>query len=226
MVTWTSLIHLGDLRIIVPAATAIAVALAARGAWRLAWRWCVLFSLSMLAVAASKVYYMSTGNGLPAIDFKALSGHATGATAVLPILLYLGARHWRELRRPPDLTPVPAAALPPTGLRPDFSADSSYPGVISGLALGAVVTAMLVLAGEHTLAEALAGYLLGAAVSLSTLRVAGALPPPPPLSSLMWVVLATLATLWMMRWAHVGYWMIKAARLLTGNRTLHTLTID
>lgn len=205
MLPWTTLLHLGDLGITMPAAAAIASAFAARRAWSLAWRWCALFALGMLLVAASKIAYMSWGIGLPRIDFKAISGHAAGATAVFPTLLFLCQRHWQERRASRPNRPW---------------------GTPTGLALGMLVAAVLVAANEHSVAEATAGYALGAVVSLCTVRAATALPPLPNLSRLIWVALAVLAAVWLMRSAHVGYWMIKAARLLSGSNTLHTLTID
>lgn len=205
MLPWTTLLHLGDLGITVPAAAAIATAFAARRAWSLAWRWSVLFGLGMLLVGTSKIAYMSWGIGLPLLDFKAISGHAAGATAVLPTLLFLCQRHWQEAYAPHRI---------------------GQWGVNAGLALGMLVAALLVAANEHSLAEAAAGYAVGAAVSLCTVRAATALPPLPALSRLIWVGLAVLASVWLMRSAHVGYWMIKAARLLSGSRTLHPLTID
>ena len=204
-----SLFRLGDLGVTVPAAIAIAAWLLTRRAWRLAWRWSWLFALGMLTVGVSKIAYLGWGVGVPALEFKAVSGHAAGATAVWPFLLYLSMRQWRDVRRQP---------WPPPG--------QPCPGVASGLMLGLLVTALLVLAREHSLAEALTGYGLGALVSLFTLRSAAALPPPAPLWLLLLVALAALTALWLMRFAHVGYWMIKAARLLSGNSNLHPLTLD
>lgn len=255
MLPWTTLLHLGDLGVTMPAAAAVAAALAARGAWLLAWRWCWLFGLGMLVVGASKIAYMSWGSGLPQLDFKAISGHAAGATAVFPPLFYLGMLHWQEARyrhrsgRAPR--PKGAGGHDATGLRgaqPHGTTglcgmrahDATGPtwATAGGLALGMLVAALLVAAGEHSLAEAVAGVAVGSTVSLYTVftvctacavgtaRKGGGLPPFAPLSCLLWVGLAVLATVLLMRRAHVGYWMIKVARLLAGNNTLHTLSID
>jgi hypothetical protein len=94
-------------------------------------------------VGASKIAYLGWGADIAALGFKAISGHATGVTAVYPLAAYLLCR-----------TARPGLGLAAGG---------------AGLMLGALVALELVLHGEHTVAEAAIGWLLGAGASIATL---------------------------------------------------------
>lgn len=206
-----TLLHLGDLDLILPAAAAIVAWLLAARAWRLALWWSLLYAVAVALVGASKIAYMGWGNGVPALAFKSFSGHATGAMAVYPMLFYLLLH-------------------------------SSVPrlreaGLALGIALALTVAVLLVRFDEHSAAEALAGCLLGAMASLGSLQLARpggeSQPPTAPflpawrqvgtfaLAALAFAVLA-----WLMRYTHPGYWMIKAARALSGNHHVYPLSID
>ncbi len=201
MITWMDLLRLGDLSLTLPVAVAMSAGLLMARAWRVAFWWSLLFSVGLGLVGASKIAFMSWGAGWPAVGFKAISGHATGVTAVFPTLFYLLLQgHAERLRS--------AAALG------------------TGLGLGLLVAALLVACKEHTLAEALAGCAMGAMISFAGIRAASGLEPPRPLPSLAMGALVFLAATWLMQSAHIGYWMIKAARLLSGNHAIHPLTID
>jgi hypothetical protein len=190
---WTTLLHFGDLAVVLPAAAAMVGWMAAVRAWRLACWWSLLFALAIGLVGATKIAFLGWGGGLPALGFKALSGHATGVTAVLPTLFYLMLQHGSaQLRRA---------------------------GVAAGLLLGAAMAALLVALGAHTLSEALAGWAMGALVSLGALRLAGRPPAPArPLPAFACYCAVYLVSAWIMQSAPVGYWMIKVALLLSGNR--------
>ena len=143
-ISWHQLFHLGEPMLTLPAGSAIAAWLLAARAWRPALGWIVGFGLALGLVAASKIAFMGWATGLPALAFKAISGHATGFAAVFPTLCYLA---------------MPARAR--------------APAAGAALALAAVVAAALVHAGEHTLAESAAGWLIGAGTFLGTARLAG-----------------------------------------------------
>ena len=225
--SWYQLFHLGDPMLTLPAGSAIAAWLLAARAWRAAFGWMLVFGLALGLVAASKIAFMGWATGLPALAFKAVSGHATGFAAVFPTLCYLM---------------VPARAARARAL-------------VAGaaLALAAVVAAALVLAGEHTPAETVAGWLIGSGAFLFTAWLAGGASGPPavmptsasvPASAsasagasastsasasasapacaptpavLACAVLAFLASAWVLRSAPLNYWMIKAALVLSGN---------
>ena len=191
--SWTTLLHLGDLAFILPAAAAMTAWMAAARAWRMAFWWSLLFALAIGLVGATKIAFLGWGGGLPAFGFKALSGHATGVTAVFPTLFYL------------MLQQSPAAVR--------------QAGVAAGLLLGAAMAVLLVTLGAHTLSEALAGWAMGALVSLGGIRMAGRpLSAARPLPAFACFCVVLLSSAWIMKSAPVGYWMIKAALLLSGNR--------
>lgn len=186
--SWMKLVHLGDLGLILPAAAGMMAWLAALRAWRMAFWWSLLFALAIGLVGATKIAFMGWGGGVPMLGFKALSGHATGVAAVFPTLFYLMLPQARNA------------------------------AIVAGLALGAAMAVLLVVLREHTIAEAMAGWAMGALVSLGGVRMAGSLPPARPLPAFACCCLVFLCAAWIMRSAPVGYWMIKAALLLSGNR--------
>lgn len=191
MSDWTQLVRLGDLDMTIPAAAAAFAWLAAARAWRAALWWGGLFGAAVLLVGASKVAFMAWGGGLPALGFKSISGHATGVTAVFPALFYM----------------LTQGGGP--GLRRAFAA--------LGLALGATVGVLLVVLGHHTVAESVGGCCLGAAASLAWIRRWGAGAGDPNAARLACCLAAFIAATWLMTFAHVGWWMIRAATYISGN---------
>lgn len=191
------LLELGDLGLTLPTALAMSALLVAWRAWRMAWCWTLLFAFGFGVVALSKIVFMGWGGGWQALCFKALSGHATGVTAVYPTLFYLLLQGGKA------------------GLRQG--------AVVAGLGLGALVALQLALSGEHSVAEAVAGWLMGATVSLLVIVLSGPLPPPRPLVGTLAFGAVFALSAWLMQWAHIGYWMIKLARLLSGQQQLFPL---
>lgn len=186
-----TLVRLGDLDMTLPLAAAAFCWLGAARAWRNAMLWGLLFGGGVMLVGASKIAFMAWGSGLPALGFKAVSGHATGVTAVFPTVFYLLLRGGGPaLRRA---------------------------GVAAGIGLGLLVGALLVAYGFHTAAEAIAGCLLGAAISLAWIRLAGSGAVAPSPARLGWFALAFVAAAWLMSFTHVGWWMIRVATFLSGN---------
>ncbi|MDM5177333.1 hypothetical protein PO883_09020 [Massilia sp. DJPM01] len=194
------LLHLGDPRLAIALGAALFAWLLAARAWRMACCWGVLLGSGLALVGASKIVFLGWGGGVPALNFKALSGHAAGAGALFPMLFWMllhgRAEGWRRA------------------------------GIALGLALGALVGALLVADGQHSVAEAVAGSLLGAAVSLGSIRLGGASVSTLPPHGLLWALLTLIAAAWLMKSAHLGYWMIRAARLLSGNARLYPLSIE
>jgi hypothetical protein len=134
---------------------------------------------------------MAWGLTLHSLDFKAISGHATGVTAVLPTLFYLVAQaHGARMR---------AGAI------------------AAGLVLGCLMAALLVALDEHSVAEALAGWLVGATVSLAAIRLGGGQRPfkiRP--QSVLCSMLVFLSTAWLMHGVPYGYVMARTAVLIAG----------
>lgn len=189
----TAFLQLGNLALTLPLAGAIAAWLLAARERRAAGYWLLLFATALAVVGTSKVAFLGWGTGIPALRFKAFSGHAAGATAVFPVLLYLLLR-----RHGPRVAAIGGGA---------------------GLVLGAALATVLVMTGEHTAAEACAGWAVGAAASLAMFRIARRARTPPLPAGLACSLLAYGGAAWAMQQAHVGYWMIKLALALSGNET-------
>ena len=198
MMPLAKLLHIGDPSLTLAAAAAMAAWLLAGRAWRMAFWWSLLFGLGIGTVGASKVAFMAWGMALPGLEFKAISGHASGVTAVLPTLFYL--------------------LLRPLGER------AQRIGMVAGLALGALMGTLLVLEGEHSVAEAVAGWAMGALISLGSIRMAGKLPPRRPVDlGLACAALVFVGAAWLMRPVPFGYLLMRTAVLLSGNCALFSL---
>lgn len=189
---WNKLFHFGDIELTVALAAAMSAWLVVARAWRLALWWSLLFLLGIGLVAASKVAFMAWGVPMPGVDFKAISGHATGVTAVFPILLHL--------------------LLHGYGPRVRIGA------VVAGLVLGAMMAVLLVVQDQHSVAEALAGWVTGAAVSLGAIRMAGALPPGGTRpQGLLCATLVFASAAWAMQAVPHRYLMSRTALFISGN---------
>lgn len=185
------LVHLGDLELTLPLAVAAGAWLLAARAWRAALAWAVLYAGAMALVGGSKIAYLGWGLDIAVLDFKAFSGHAAGVTAVYPVLGYL-------LCRPAGR----GLALAVAG---------------AGLMLGLAMAVTLVGHGEHAVAEAATGWLLGACASVGTLYQAEPRGVAAGPATAVCAVAIFLASASLMQSAHVGYWMIKLALALSGN---------
>ena len=150
MISWLHITGLGDTVVMLPAATAIAVWLAMTRAWRMALIWCLMFGAGLLAVVATKIAFVGWGIGIRALDFTGISGHAMRASAVLPVLCYLGLRE------------APAA------LR--------HAGLLLGIIGGALLTLSRVAVQAHSVSEALSGFLLGSLISLTFISLCHSRP--------------------------------------------------
>jgi hypothetical protein len=191
---WIKLYHLGDLALTIPAAGAIAAWLCAARAWRAAAGWLLAFGLALALVAGSKIAFMGWDTGLPALGYKAMSGHAAGFAATFPTLCRL-LFQGRPGRRGPQGLAVAAA-----------------------LTMSAVVAAALVRAGEHTPAEAAAGWLVGASAFACTLRLArGAAPASWRSAGAALLVFGLGAGAWTVAPAPLNRWMVRVALALSGN---------
>jgi hypothetical protein len=188
---WSKLFHLGDLSLTLPAGSAIVAWLLAARAWRAALGWTLVFGLALALVAATKVAFLGWATGLPALGYKAVSGHAAGFTAAFPTLCWL---------------------LSQRGARP-----VRLGAAVLALGLGVTVAVALVHAGEHTPAEAVAGWIIGLAAFLCTVHLTGDAPAPPTGRAIACAVLAFGATAWALHAVPVGYWMIRLALALSGN---------
>jgi len=185
------LLHMGDLEVALPLGAGLATWLLAAGAWRTALRWGACFGAAVVLVGGTKIAYLGWGIDLAALEFKALSGHATVVTALYPFGAWVLLRHQGPT--------VAAIAL------------------AGGLLFAATVAGLLVLRDEHTGAEAALGWLLGAAVSVAGVAWAKDLVGARLLPAIWWSLPVFAIAAWSMQSAQVGYWMVRLALALSGN---------
>lgn len=192
---WSNLFHLGDLSLTLPTGAAIAAWLLAARAWRAALGWTLAFGAALALVAATKIAFLGWATGVAMLEFKAVSGHAAGFTAAFPTACWLLTQRLRSRMR---------VAL-----------------TVATLGLGLAVVAALVAADEHTPAEALAGWLIGAAVCLCAVRLTT--HATAPVANVAWssAACAFCVTAWVLHSVSVGYWMVKVALALSGNPAPH-----
>jgi len=192
MMFWSELVHIGDLPITLAAAAAVTIWLAAGRAWRIAFLWSLLFLLGIGLVVMTKVTFLAWGSPLLTHNFNAVSGHATGVTAVLPTIFFLLIKQYTS--------------------RPYFH----RAGAAAGLTAGALMSVLLVANGDHSVVEVVAGWTIGTAISLSGIWLASALPPPPRYA--LWYSTAVfMVTLYSTHSFPFGYVMYRAAHVLRSN---------
>lgn len=200
MMSLNALLHLGDLKVTVAAAAALTAWLMIRRTSRAALWWSGLFTLGISLVGASKIAFIGWGTGLPSLDFRAVSGHAAGVTALLPSIFY-----W---------------------MLHDRGRGARTTGVIAGLLLGTAMGVLLVLLDQHSATEAFAGWTMGALVSLGAIGMAGGTHQRNAVSGLLRSNLSCCALVFvlaasMMQSVSVGSWMTRVALLLSGNPNPH-----
>lgn len=184
-------LHLGDLEVALPLGTALAAWLPAAGAWRTALRWGACFGAAVMLVGGSKIAHLGWDTNVGSLAFKAISGHATLVSALYPFAAWI--------------------ALVGQGRA------AARVGLALGLLLGLLVAGLLVASGEHTVAEASSGWLLGAAASLLGVAWSGDLELARLLPAIWWSLPVFATGAWLMEFAPVGYWMIRIALALSGN---------
>jgi membrane-associated phospholipid phosphatase len=133
---WTTVTHLGNSALMLPAALVLALWLVKTRQAPLALAWALSLGTAVLLVLASKLAFMGWGIGSAALDFTGISGHATVATAVFTV----GA--WLPLAdRPRRLQLL---------------------GIAAGLLVGVLVSVSRVVLNAHSVSEVVAGFALGA----------------------------------------------------------------
>lgn len=165
MLSWMQIVDIGHTAVTVPLAGAIAAWLLLGRAWKLASWWCLIFATGLGLVASSKIAYLGWGLELPSFGFKALSGHAWRATAVLPVLF------WVVLQDAPARWRMRGASL--------------------GVLLAAALAGLLVIFRFHTVSEVVPSFILGIGANVAFLRAAASSPAPV---IRRWMVPLTLAS--------------------------------
>lgn len=143
MIWWHGISVLGSMAVMAPAGMAIALLLAAAGAWHLLLRWCWLFAVGMALVVVSKLAFIGWGIGLSSIGFAGFSGHAMRAAAVLPVACYL--------------------------LFKNSGATARQASLIFGVLLAVLISVSRVVLHAHSVSEVVSGCVLGLAVAFAFL---------------------------------------------------------
>lgn len=146
MIDWTDITNFGDITITSLAALVIAAWLFIEDEKRLAMGWSLLFGGAMGVVIITKMAFIGWGIGIRSLDFAGFSGHAMRTAAVMPVLFYLILQRTR------------------------FSVRVA--GATIGLLFAAFVGASRLAVHAHSVSEVVAGWLLGAAVSIAFIRIA------------------------------------------------------
>jgi hypothetical protein len=131
-----------------------------------------MFAAGLSLVAMSKIAFLGWETAIPALQFKALSGHALCSTAVIPVLFFVllqGASiSWRTA------------------------------GVALGILVSIGLGVLLVHFRFHSASEVIASFVLGTSISLGYIRLARTLPAPrinqwtAPLSVMVFIFIFTL----------------------------------
>jgi hypothetical protein len=145
MTPWTTITSLGDIKAMAPIAATIGIGLAIGNAWRMALWWCMLLAISLGLVVVSKLAFIGWCVGSPAYDFTGFSGHAMRMTAIAPVLFYL--------------------------LLKNASVQTRALGIFMGMMCGVIVGISRLVLHDHSLAEVVAGFTLGAIVSLGFILI-------------------------------------------------------
>jgi membrane-associated phospholipid phosphatase len=156
MAIWPLLTRLGEAEILLPVALCTALLLLVqRDTRRQAGVWMALLFVAALLTTLSKLAFIGWGLGLAAIDFTGVSGHAMFSSAIYPLLLrcYVGN-----------------AAR---GVSPTVPIERQGLALLWGAAVALLVGVSRIVIGAHSFSEVLAGWLLGAGVTLLVLRHAG-----------------------------------------------------
>lgn len=165
MHAWHYITHFGAAGLLLPLAILLALALWSAGQTAALWRWAVALSLGAALVLVTKIAFMGWGIGSAKLDFTGISGHATLATAIIPLALALVLTRSHSVAR--------------------------HVGLALGLMAGALVSWSRVQVGAHSVSEVLAGFALGAAISV----IAARLLQPPQDAAPRWMVMAGLASM-------------------------------
>jgi membrane-associated phospholipid phosphatase len=156
MTFWPLLTRLGEAEILLPVAVFTALLLLLQqGTRRQACLWMALLFSAAALTTLSKLAFIGWGLGFAAINFTGVSGHAMFSSAVYPLLL----RSY--------------AGIASVGDAQIDSKRRQRLALSAGAALAMLVGVSRIAIGAHAFSEVLAGWLLGAVVTLLVLRLAG-----------------------------------------------------
>ena len=195
MIPWTAITFIGDSVVLLPAAALLLFWMLLGRAWRMAFWWGLLFGIGLFLVAATKIAFIGWGVGLGRLDYTGLSGHAMRAAMVLPIV------GWAlEGGSPPSVQGAARRTL-----------------FALGVAGGVLVSISRVVTHEHSVSEALLGWVLGSVLTFGFLALAHTFGRP---RRNPWIVALSMAA--MLPASHAepaptNRWITAAALYLSGH---------
>jgi membrane-associated phospholipid phosphatase len=139
---WNAISNVGDAALTLPVAIACAIWLTLSDR-ELARRWVILLAVGTALVGATKILYVGCGVQFRPLDFRMISGHTALATSVWTVMFALLYRS---------------------------AGGNVRAGAATGLAIGALTAVARVFDEAHSPSEVVAGWLLGATVSLLFVR--------------------------------------------------------
>ena len=145
--TWLLITHLGSASIMLPMFVMLTAELWLGGQKPGLVAWWLAMMAGVALVLASKIAFIGWGWGSASLNFTGISGHTLLASSILP--MWMG-----RLLAGPDKR-------------------FSLPGVMLGLAIGALVGWSRLVLGAHSPSEVIAGWLLGLGISLVACKVMG-----------------------------------------------------
>lgn len=191
MISWNTLTHFGDITMTAIAALAIGGWLLAEKEKRLALWWALLFLGGLSLVVASKIAFIGWGVGIAALDFAGVSGHAMRATAVWPVLAFLGCQRARRTIR--------------------------WIGVLGGMGFALLIAYSRLVLQVHSVSEVVAGSLLGLLVSAGFFWVASSLRRRIIKPARVAMVIAMLLPAPYVQPAPTQKWLTSVSLLVSGN---------
>jgi membrane-associated phospholipid phosphatase len=191
MIPWLKITSFGDTVVMMPAAVAIIAWLVIGRAWRMAFWWSVLFTIGLALVVVTKIAFIGWGIGIRSLDFTGISGHAMRAAAVIPIICYL--------------------------LLQKSSPGTRALGIFFGLMLGALISFSRIVVHAHSVSEAVAGFLLGAIISLGFIWISRSLEKPTLNRWLIAITMIALLPTSNAKPAPTQSWMNGVALYLSGH---------
>ncbi|HAV35274.1 MAG TPA: membrane-associated phospholipid phosphatase [Massilia sp.] len=187
---WKLMIDIGHTAVALPLAAAIAAWLITGRAWKMALYWCLMLVAGLSLVALSKIAFLGWDAGIQSIDFKALSGHALCATAVVPVLFFV------------------VLQSAPAGWR--------RAGVLFGLWVSAGLGLLLVHFEYHTASEVIASFILGSVISLGYIRIAMTSPAPRVTWWTVPLCIGAFALIFILKPSSINHRLVDVALYLSG----------
>lgn len=196
MTAWTLITGFGDSAVMLPAAIAIALWLAAGGAWRATIAWLLAFGAGAVLVVATKIAFLGWGIGSARLDFTGISGHTTLATAVTLTAIHLLSR----------------------GLPRPYRLGLMAVGLTGALAVGISRLAL----EAHSLSEVATGLLIGGLVAGSFVAATRRLPEPRLAPGVMVAALAAVCLTMHGHEAGAQHLITRLALYLSGHGEAYT----